>query len=160
MTTSKKTFFFGEDHLTAGLALAIARGTIQGQISETARIKIRESHQTVLRIVEMGQPVYGINTGFGPLCTTKISKTETKTLQNNILQSHSVGVGPPIETEMAKLMLVLKAHSLAKGFSGIAEATLDRIIWHLDNDAIPIVPSQGSVGASGDLAPYPIYFYL
>ena len=153
MATSKKIFFFGEDHLTAGLALSLVRGTIIGQISEPARKKIRESHQTVLRIVEMGQPVYGINTGFGPLCTTKISKTETKILQNNILQSHSVGVGPPIETEMAKLMLVLKAHSLAKGFSGIAEATLDRIIWHIDNDAIPIVPSQGSVGASGDLAP-------
>ena len=153
MATSKKIFFFGEDHLTAGLALSLVRGTIIGQISEPARKKIRESHQTVLRIVEMGQPVYGINTGFGPLCTTKISKTETKILQNNILQSHSVGVGPPIETEMSKLMLVLKAHSLAKGFSGIAEATLDRIIWHIDNDAIPLVPSQGSVGASGDLAP-------
>ena len=153
MTTSKKTFFFGEDHLTAGLALAIARGTIQGQISEKARKKIRASYEVVARIVELGNPVYGINTGFGPLCTTKISKSETKILQNNILQSHSVGVGQPIETEMAKLMLVLKAHSLAKGFSGIAEATLDRIIWHIDNDAIPIVPSQGSVGASGDLAP-------
>ncbi|MEQ9580966.1 MAG: aromatic amino acid ammonia-lyase, partial [Arenibacter sp.] len=153
MTTSKKTFFFGEDHLTAGMALSLVRGTIIGQISETARKKIRASYEVVARIVDMGNPVYGINTGFGPLCTTKISKTETKILQNNILQSHSVGVGPPIETEMAKLMLVLKAHSLAKGFSGIAEATLDRILWHIDNDAIPIVPSQGSVGASGDLAP-------
>ncbi|RAJ11360.1 histidine ammonia-lyase [Arenibacter echinorum] len=153
MTTSKKTFFFGEDHLTAGLALGMTRGTIQGQISEKARKKIRASYEVVARIVDMGKPVYGINTGFGPLCTTKISKSETKILQNNILQSHSVGVGQPIETEMAKLMLVLKAHSLAKGFSGIAEATLDRIIWHIDNDAIPIVPSQGSVGASGDLAP-------
>ena len=153
MTTSKKIFFFGEDHLTAGLALGLTRGTIQGQISEKARKKIRASYEVVARIVEMGKPVYGINTGFGPLCTTKISKSETKILQNNILQSHSVGVGQPIATEMAKLMLVLKAHSLAKGFSGIAEATLDRIIWHIDNDAIPIVPSQGSVGASGDLAP-------
>ena len=140
MATSKKTFFFGEDHLTA-------------QISEKARKKIRASYEVVARIVDMGYPVYGINTGFGPLCTTKISKTETKILQNNILKSHSVGVGQPIENEIAKLMLVLKAHSLAKGFSGIAEATLDRILWHIDNDAIPIVPSQGSVGASGDLAP-------
>jgi histidine ammonia-lyase len=153
MTTSKKTFFFGEDHLTAGLALGITRGTILGQISEKARKKIRASYEVVARIVDIGYPVYGINTGFGPLCTTKISKTETKILQNNILKSHSVGVGQPIENEIAKLMLVLKAHSLAKGFSGIAEATLDRILWHIDNDAIPIVPSQGSVGASGDLAP-------
>jgi histidine ammonia-lyase len=103
--------------------------------------------------VEHGEPVYGINTGFGPLCTTKISKSETKILQTNILKSHSVGVGPPIDTEIAKLMLVLKVHALAQGYSGIAETTLDRIIWHLQNNAIPLVPSQGSVGASGDLAP-------
>src|SRR5690606_21769587 len=70
-----------------------------------------------------------------------------------ILKSHSVGVGLPIDTELAKLMMILKVHSLAKGFSGIAETTLDRILWHIENDAIPIVPSQGSVGASGDLAP-------
>ena len=153
MTTSKKIFFFGEDHLTAGIALEIARGKIKGQISKSTRKKIETSNEVVTTIVERGLPVYGINTGFGPLCTTKISKTETKILQNNILQSHSVGVGQPIDTEIAKLMLVLKAHSLAQGFSGIAAATLDRIIWHIDNDAIPIVPSQGSVGASGDLAP-------
>ena len=107
----------------------------------------------VRNIVEKGHPVYGINTGFGPLCTTKISKEETQILQTNILQSHSVGVGKPIDKEIAKLMLILKVHSLAKGFSGISESTLDRIMWHIENDAIPIVPSQGSVGASGDLAP-------
>ncbi|MDL5512609.1 histidine ammonia-lyase [Arenibacter sp. M-2] len=153
MSTSKKTFFFGEDYLSAGLALGLTRGTIHGQISEKARKRIRASNNAVACIVERGKAVYGINTGFGPLCTTKISKTETNILQNNILQSHSVGVGEPIENEIAKLMLVLKVHSLAKGCSGIAEATLDRILWHIDNDAIPIVPSQGSVGASGDLAP-------
>ncbi len=102
---------------------------------------------------EEGHAVYGINTGFGPLCTTSISKEETKTLQSNILKSHSVGVGKPINTEIAKLMLILKVHALAKGFSGIGVATLERIIWHIENDAIPVVPSQGSVGASGDLAP-------
>ncbi len=153
MATSKKTFFFGEDHLKARLALEIAKGNIKGQISAKARKRIRASYQAVAQIVEEGKAVYGINTGFGPLCTTKISKSETKILQSNILQSHSVGVGPPVETDIAKLMLILKVHSLAKGYSGIAEATLDRIVWHINNDAIPVVPSQGSVGASGDLAP-------
>jgi histidine ammonia-lyase len=153
MTVSKKIFFFGEDHLTANIALEMSRGKIKGRISKSTRKKIETSNRVVISIVERGLPVYGINTGFGPLCTTKISKTETKILQSNILQSHSVGVGEPIETEIAKLMLILKVHSLAKGFSGVALATLDRIIWHIDNDAIPIVPSQGSVGASGDLAP-------
>ena len=146
-------FLYGEDHLTAGIALKIAQGKIQGIISETSREKIKTSRQAVLSIVEKGDPVYGINTGFGPLCTTKISKEKTNILQSNILQSHSVGVGDPIDPEIAKLMMILKVQSLSKGYSGIAEETLDRILWHIDNDAIPVVPSQGSVGASGDLAP-------
>lgn len=153
MSNTQENFHYGEGHLTAGIALDIAQGRIKGIISESARQKIRDSHQIVQNIVDKGDPVYGINTGFGPLCTTKISKEETKILQSNILQSHSVGVGEPIDTEIAKLMLILKLQSLAKGHSGIAEATLDRILWHIDNDAIPVVPSQGSVGASGDLAP-------
>ncbi|MGB5272846.1 MAG: histidine ammonia-lyase [Flavobacteriaceae bacterium] len=146
-------FLFGEHTLTAGKALRIARGQIPIKISAAQREKVRKSNTDVAKIVEYGAPVYGINTGFGPLCTTKISKSETKILQTNILKSHSVGVGPPIDTEIAKLMLVLKVHALAQGYSGIAETTLDRIIWHIENNAIPLVPSQGSVGASGDLAP-------
>lgn len=153
MASYPKTFLYGEDHLTTGIALTIGSGETKGEISINARKKIQENCKTVSNIVEKGHPVYGINTGFGPLCTTKISKEETKILQSNILQSHSVGVGKPIDMEIAKLMLVLKANSLAQGFSGIADATLDRILWHIDNDAIPVVPSQGSVGASGDLAP-------
>ncbi|EZH75271.1 histidine ammonia-lyase [Aquimarina atlantica] len=153
MSTITNHFSFGEDYLTAGIAIQIARGEITGIISETSRDSVKKSQQVVENIVEKGAPVYGINTGFGPLCTTKISKEETNILQSNILQSHSVGVGEPIDTEIAKLMLILKIQSLAKGYSGIAEKTLDRILWHINNDAIPIVPSQGSVGASGDLAP-------
>ena len=153
MISTPKTFLLGEDRLTAGIALAMARGKTQGKLSKSTRKKVGISRSVVESIVDKGHPVYGINTGFGPLCTTKISKAETKILQTNILQSHSVGVGTPIDREIAKLMLILKIHSLAKGYSGIAETTLDRILWHIDNDAIPVVPSQGSVGASGDLAP-------
>ncbi len=153
MSTESDHFLYGEGYLTTGLAMKIAKGEIKGIISEASREKIRNSKQVVENIVEKGHPVYGINTGFGPLCTTKISKEETKILQSNILQSHSVGVGDPIDTEIAKLMMILKVQSLSKGYSGIAEETLDRILWHIDNDAIPVVPSQGSVGASGDLAP-------
>ena len=153
MVSAPITFNFGEDWLTASTALAIAKGETKINLSKESRSKINDSWKIVRNIVEKGHPVYGINTGFGPLCTTKISKEETQILQTNILQSHSVGVGKPIDKEIAKLMLVLKVHSLAKGFSGISESTLDRIMWHIENDAIPIVPSQGSVGASGDLAP-------
>ncbi len=153
MKSNNNFFLLGEDFLTAGKALEIARGNCKIQLSQKARERVRESHKTVASIVDKGHPVYGINTGFGPLCTTKISREETKILQTNILQSHSVGIGDPVEPEIAKLMLILKVHSLAKGFSGIAEATIDRILWHIEKNAIPVVPSQGSVGASGDLAP-------
>lgn len=153
MVSPTDTFLYGEEELSGSLALGIARGTVQGQLSNAARKRVRDSKLVVENIVEKGHAVYGINTGFGPLCTTNISKEETKILQTNILKSHSVGVGKPIKTELAKLMLILKIHSLARGYSGIAEETLDRILWHIDNDAIPLVPSQGSVGASGDLAP-------
>ncbi|MEO0571192.1 MAG: histidine ammonia-lyase [Bacteroidota bacterium] len=148
-----KAFLFGEEELTAGKALNIARGKLRGELSETTIEKIVQSAAYVAQMVEKGNPVYGINTGFGPLCTTSISKEETKILQSNILKSHSVGVGEPIATELAKLMMILKVQALAKGHSGIQLPTLNRILWHIENDAIPIVPSQGSVGASGDLAP-------
>ncbi|WP_339842083.1 histidine ammonia-lyase [uncultured Maribacter sp.] len=150
---NKQTFKLGEDWLTTGKALEITENKISVILSNETEKKIEKSWSIVQKIVDKGHPVYGINTGFGPLCTTKISKSETNILQTNILQSHSVGVGDPIKTDIAKLMLILKAQSLAKGFSGIALKTLKRIIWHIENDAIPIVPSQGSVGASGDLAP-------
>ncbi|WP_281991136.1 histidine ammonia-lyase [Aquimarina aggregata] len=153
MSNMADHFLYGEDYLTAGIALKIAKGETKGIISKISREKIKESRKVVENIVDKGHPVYGINTGFGPLCTTKISKEETKILQNNILKSHSVGVGDPVDNEIAKLMMILKMQSLSKGYSGISEKTLDRILWHIDNDAIPIVPSQGSVGASGDLAP-------
>lgn len=151
----KKTaeFAYGEDHLTAGKALEIARGRLKGILTPTAREKVRASAEIVAKIVSKGEPVYGINTGFGPLCTTRISAKDTETLQVNILKSHSVGVGRSIDPEIARLMLILKIHALAKGYSGVQESTLDRILWHIEMEITPRVPSQGSVGASGDLAP-------
>ena len=153
MTPISNTFSFGEDYLTSSIALEIAHGKRTCKISSASRKKIIASRTIVENIVDKGAIVYGINTGFGPLCTTIISKSDTSKLQENLLKSHSVGVGDPIATEIAKLMLILKMQSLSKGYSGISEITLDRILWHIENDAIPIVPSQGSVGASGDLAP-------
>ena len=149
----KQTFKIGEDWLTAGKAMQIVNNEYAVTLSRTTEQKIADSWKIVQNIVDKGHPVYGINTGFGPLCTTKISKSETNILQTNILQSHSVGVGEPVDNDIAKLMLILKAQSLAKGYSGIAIETLNRIIWHIENNATPVVPSQGSVGASGDLAP-------
>lgn len=139
--------------MTSKKAIAIARGELNGILTESTRTLIERSASHVTHMVEKGEPVYGINTGFGPLCTTSISKEETRILQSNILKSHSVGVGEPIDTELAKLMMILKVQALAKGHSGIGWSTIERILWHIEHDAVPLVPRQGSVGASGDLAP-------
>ncbi|MFA6086884.1 histidine ammonia-lyase [Mucilaginibacter sp.] len=146
-------FNYGIDHLTIGICLDIAAGKIKGIINHAAAAGINTSWREVEKIVHAQKPVYGINTGFGPLCDTRISEKDTSLLQSNILKSHSVGVGKPIPQEIARLMLITKVHALAQGYSGIAPQTLDRIIWHIDNNIIPVVPEKGSVGASGDLAP-------
>ena len=149
----KPIFEYGHDQLTAGKAVALCTGALEGIVAHAVRDKIRQSQQTIVDIVEEGKVVYGVNTGFGSLCTTIISPSETRKLQYNILRSHSVGVGNPIAVEIAKLMLIIKVHALCQGYSGIRLETLERLLWHIDNDFIPVVPSQGSVGASGDLAP-------
>jgi histidine ammonia-lyase len=146
-------FHYGSDHLTVSTSLAIANGTCKGVIDEQAIKRVTAAEQEVNQIVNSGQVVYGINTGFGILASTAISAEDTSLLQHKILQSHSVGVGQSLTPEVAKLMLITKMHSLAKGYSGIRLATLQRIGWHIDNDVIPIVPEKGSVGASGDLSP-------
>ena len=150
---STEVFHYGEDFMTASKALALSSGELKGILSPPTRERVRKSQQIVEDIIQSDVAVYGINTGFGPLCTTRVSATDTKKLQENILKSHAVGTGDPIPTSIAAIMLVLKVHALAKGFSGIQEATLDRIIWHIDSGMTPVVPKQGSVGASGDLAP-------
>lgn len=146
-------FRFGEDTLTPSVALQMARGRLKGILSHAAREKIAASRAAVNDMVAAGKVVYGINTGFGSLCTTVISAEQTALLQFNLLRSHSVGVGEPIADEIAKLMLILKAHALAMGFSGVSIEVIERILLHIETDAVPVVPSQGSVGASGDLAP-------
>jgi histidine ammonia-lyase len=146
-------FNYGVDKLTIGTAIDIASGKVKGVLSAEAIKKINASQQYVQQIVDTGKTVYGVNTGFGILANTPISKEDTATLQYKILQSHSVGVGDPISVEVAKLMLISKVQSLAQGFSGVQLSTIERIIWHIDNNVIPVVPEKGSVGASGDLAP-------
>lgn len=146
-------FRFGNETLTVAKAIQLSAGNLKGIIDEEAKEKILQSQQYVSVIAEQDDMVYGINTGFGILSNKKISEEDTRTLQYKILQSHSVGVGNPIPKSIAKLMLITKLHALAQGYSGVQLTTLERILWHIDNDVIPVVPEKGSVGASGDLAP-------
>ncbi len=98
-------------------------------------------------------PVYGVNTGFGKLAGTRISADDLATLQRNLIRSHSVGVGEPLSAPVLRLMLATKAASLARGRSGVRPVVIDTLLAVFNADLVPYVPSQGSVGASGDLAP-------
>ena len=146
-------FQYGIDLLTIGKAIDLNLGKLKGALAAAAIQKIKASQQHVQQIVENNKTVYGVNTGFGILANTKISEEDTAILQHKILQSHSVGVGDAIPVEVARLMLITKVHALAQGYSGVQLETLQRILWHIENDVIPVVPEKGSVGASGDLAP-------
>ena len=114
---------------------------------------VKASAETVDRIVAKGDPVYGINTGFGKLASVRIPASDLETLQRNIVLSHAAGVGEASPTPITRLMMALKLASLAQGASGIRPATLTMLETMLSHGVIPVVPSQGSVGASGDLAP-------
>lgn len=122
-------------------------------IDAKAHNKINQSAQAVHRILAKKEPIYGINTGFGKLANIRISDDELQTLQRNIVLSHAAGVGEAMPIPIVRLMMSLKLASLGQGASGISLGTIKFIEAMLANDIIPIVPAQGSVGASGDLAP-------
>ncbi len=151
MSTNK--FNYGEGKLSYQVAIDIAVGKLQGKISSNQKSKISSSRSRVESALTSNEVIYGINTGFGALCNTVISQNDANTLQENLLKSHAVGVGPNVPKIVSKLMMILKVHSLSMGYSGVSIELIDRICWHIDNDIIPVVPSKGSVGASGDLAP-------
>jgi histidine ammonia-lyase len=146
-------FFYGNDKLTVKKATALAKGGLKGVLNEEVKQKIRQSGEHVRDMVTAGKTVYGVTTGFGFLANTRISEEDTATLQYKILQSHSVGVGNAIPPFIARLMMITKVHALSQGYSGVQLQTIERILWHIENDVIPVVPEKGSVGASGDLAP-------
>jgi len=150
---NKTQFQYGTDVLDIGAVTRLADGTTRGSFSAAAEKKIRTCQAQVAEIVSSQTTVYGINTGFGILAHTKISEEDTRILQHKILQSHSVGVGEPVPPEIARIMLITKIHALARGYSGVQWETLQRLLWHVEEDIIPVVPEKGSVGASGDLAP-------
>jgi histidine ammonia-lyase len=115
--------------------------------------RVRASAASVERIVAGGETVYGVNTGFGLLANTRIPADRLAELQKNLILSHSCGLGDPLPRHVVRLMIVLKLLGLGRGYSGVRPAVIDALQALLDHNAMPVVPSQGSVGASGDLAP-------
>jgi histidine ammonia-lyase len=122
-------------------------------IDESALPGIRASAALVQKAAQGGDAVYGVNTGFGKLANQRIAQTDLETLQLNLLRSHAVGVGEPMPERVVRLVLLLKAASLARGFSGIREVVIDLLLALYNHGLSPVIPCQGSVGASGDLAP-------
>lgn len=125
----------------------------QLQLSDAAVDRINQSAATVAEVLERGQTVYGINTGFGLLANTRIPPEKLTDLQRRIVLSHSVGTGELLSDDVVRLMLLLKVNSLARGYSGIRLKVINALITLLNHQVYPCVPSKGSVGASGDLAP-------
>jgi histidine ammonia-lyase len=140
-------------HLTLDQLHAIHAGVLQLSLPESSRADIAASQQVVQRAADGDAPVYGVNTGFGKLANQRISKAQLETLQLNLIRSHSVGVGEPLAPEIMRLMMALKAASLARGYSGVRQVVVDTLLAVHNAGLTPWVPQQGSVGASGDLAP-------
>ena len=143
--------------LTPGeMNLAQWRAIYQGEaveLDEAALPAIQAGADAVAEILSRGEPVYGINTGFGKLASVRIADDDLATLQRNLVLSHAAGVGEPMPIPVARLMLALKMGSLGQGASGVQVETVRMLGAMLARNLIPVVPSQGSVGASGDLAP-------
>jgi histidine ammonia-lyase len=140
----------GGAHLDAWRA--IYRGT-SAVLEEGWEDKVAASAKTVADIVEKGDPVYGINTGFGKLASVRIGRDDLATLQRNLVVSHAAGVGDPLPDAVVRLTMALKVASLAQGASGVRVETVRHLASCLAQEALPVIPGQGSVGASGDLAP-------
>lgn len=142
----------GEDLTIEEVVNVAVRGE-KVKLSNTAIEKINNSRRYVEKIIEKGEIVYGVTTGFGKFCNVVISPEDTKKLQRNLIRSHATGVGEYFPEEVVRAMMLLRINALAKGYSGVRLSTLETIIKMLNENIVPLVPSQGSLGASGDLVP-------
>jgi histidine ammonia-lyase len=143
----------GEAPLDLHLLRQVLAGPVQVSLSEAAWEEVERGAATVAAILAEGRTVYGINTGFGLLANTSIAPGDLETLQKNLVLSHACGVGPLLDDAVVRLMMVLKIASLSRGASGVRRQTLEALITLVNSEVLPCIPSKGSVGASGDLAP-------
>ena len=139
--------------LTLAELRAAWRGPVRAALPPEADAGVRASAAAIARIVAKGDAAYGINTGFGKLARPRIPDDQLVQLQRNLILSHAVGVGEPMTDATARLVMLMKAFSLARGFSGVRPVVIDTLLAVLNAGIVPRIPVQGSVGASGDLAP-------
>jgi histidine ammonia-lyase len=142
------------DNLDLADAGRLLRGEVeQLALAPAARRRVADSRRCLTDLLAQGQTLYGVNTGFGKLANQRIERTEVLALQENLLRSHAVGMGPLLGIGVSRLALALRIQALAKGFSGVSPELIDHLIALYNRGVVPAIPEQGSVGASGDLAP-------
>ena len=141
------------NQLTIEEVVRVARHHEKVTLAASALKKIRQSRQWVETITQKDKPVYGINTGFGIFSNRKISNEDSAKLCRNLILSHSVGTGAFLPEEVVRAAMLIRANTLAKGYSGVRPAIVETLLEMLEKDVIPLIPSQGSLGSSGDLAP-------
>ena len=139
--------------LTFAQLYAVAMQNEPVSLSSDAITRMKASRAIVDKLVAGGQTAYGINTGFGKLASVRISSEQVRQLQVNLVRSHACGVGTPLSEAEVRAMILLRANALAKGLSGVRPIVVETLCSMLNSGVHPVIPSQGSVGASGDLAP-------
>ena len=122
-------------------------------LTDVARAQVARAHDFLMEVVASGRTVYGVNTGFGQLANVRVGSDQLHQLQENILRSHAAGLGEPLPPEIVRWMLLFKVCGLVRGHSGVQPETVDRLVDFYNEGLMPVVPRQGSLGASGDLAP-------
>ena len=147
------TLILGQSPLTLAQLRAVLDGPVTVELAPNAWTDVDRGAAVIADIVAQGRTVYGVNTGFGLLANTSIAPEDLETLQRNLVLSHACGVGPLLPDAVTRLLMVLKIASLSRGASGIRRETLEALIALVNADVLPCIPSKGSVGASGDLAP-------
>jgi histidine ammonia-lyase len=143
----------GDHPLTINEVVRVARKNEEIQLGEKAIQLIKDSHERLLQIIKSEKPVYGINTGFGIFADKKIRMEESNLLSRNLILSHAVGTGANLPVEVTRAAMLVRANTLAKGFSGVRLCLIETIIEMLNKKVTPLIPSQGSLGSSGDLCP-------
>lgn len=148
-----KTVYINGENLTLEDVELVARGQAKVELNKNSIDKIISSRKFVEEVINEGAHVYGINTGFGALSSVIIPNDQIEDLQINLIRSHACGVGEPHSKQVTRAIILLRANTLAKGYSGIRLETINTMLELLNKQVHPVIPSQGSVGASGDLVP-------
>ena len=147
------TVLLDGEHLTLEDVLEVAEGRARVKISPSVAKKVRRSRDFIEKALRQGQKIYGVTTGFGLLSDQIIDRSQIEALQRNLIRSHSVGVGPYFDEVTTRAIMLLRANVMAMGYSGVRMELLNRLVKMINKGVHPLIPEQGSVGASGDLAP-------